>query len=116
MTVRTGDQAVVEWQSSQALFVAIWVAFLPVALVPLWHDAQLPVTPLWLNVAGVQAVVLWQSLHSPLVAMCVAGLPLALVPLWQLEQVPVTSLWLTVRTGDHAVVEWQSSQTLLVAI
>ena len=55
--------------------------FLPVALVPLWHDAQPELIPLWLNVAGVQAVVLWQSLHSPLVAMWVAGLPLALVPL-----------------------------------
>ena len=35
LTVRTGDQAVLVWQSSQTLLVEMCVAFLPVALVPL---------------------------------------------------------------------------------
>jgi hypothetical protein len=41
--------------------VWIWVAFLPVAVVPLWQLAQLPVTPLWSKTAPLQLVVLWQS-------------------------------------------------------
>ena len=59
----------------------MWVAFLPVAVVPLWHDEQVPVTLAWLKFAGVQAFVEWQVLHSAVVAMCVAVLPVALVPL-----------------------------------
>ena len=51
-----------------------------------------------------------------MVGICVADLPSALVPLWQLEQVPSTALWLTVRTGDQAVLVWQSSQTEVVAM
>ena len=57
------------------------VAFLPVALVPLWHETQVPVALAWLKLAGVHAVVRWQVLQSAVVAMCVAGLPLALEPL-----------------------------------
>ena len=83
---------------------------------PLWHDEQVPVTLLWLKLAGVQAVVEWQVLHSAVVAMWVADLPPALVPLWQLEQVPITSLWLTVLAGTQATVVWQSAQAVLVLI
>ena len=54
---RAGDHAVVAWQSSQTLVVGRCVAFLPVAVVPLWQLAQLPVTLAWLKRAGVQAVV-----------------------------------------------------------
>ena len=39
-----GFQRVGLWQSSQVLVVAIWVAFLPLAVVPLWQDEQDPVT------------------------------------------------------------------------
>ena len=42
---RAGDQALVEWQSSQVLADWMCVGVLPVALVPLWHVEQLPVTP-----------------------------------------------------------------------
>ena len=64
----------------------------PVAVVPLWHVAQLPaVTPLWLNVAGIHAVVRWQVSQLCVVGMCVAGLPRAVVPLWQVAHVPATT-------------------------
>ncbi len=49
------------WQSSQTFEVGRCDAALPVAVVPLWQDAQLPVTAAWLNVAFDQDVVLWQS-------------------------------------------------------
>lgn len=81
------------WQSSQLLLVAMWVAGLPVAVVPLWQLKQVPVTLLWSKLATVQLEVLWQVSQEALVAMWVAGLPVAVVPLWQLAQVPVTALW-----------------------
>ena len=65
---------------------------MPVAVVPLWQLAQLPLTPEWLKLAGNQALTVWQSLHCAVVGMCVAGLPVAVAPLWQVEQVPST--WL----------------------
>ena len=68
---------VVLWQDSQLLLVVICVAFLPVACVPLWQLTQLPVTPLWLNVAGRQAVLVWQVSQLLLEVMCVAFLPVA---------------------------------------
>jgi hypothetical protein len=41
-----GLNTVVLWQASHEAVVGMWVAFLPVAVVPLWHVAQLPgVTP-----------------------------------------------------------------------
>ena len=91
-TALAGLQAVVRWQSSHIVLVEMCVADLPVAVVPLWQLAHVPVTLEWLKVAGVHAVVWWQVPHSAEVWMWVAGLPVALVPLWQLEQVPVTSL------------------------
>ena len=42
--MRTVVQLVVTWQLSQSAVEAIWVADLPVALVPLWQLAQVPVT------------------------------------------------------------------------
>ena len=80
----------VVWHASQALVVVMCVAVLPVAVVPLWQEAQVPVTFAWLKLAGVQALVVWQSEHCAVVAMWLLGLPAALVPLWQDEQVPVT--------------------------
>ena len=73
--------------------VAICVAGLPLADVPLWQVEQVPgATPVWLNVAGTHAVVRWQASQEPVVAMCVAGLPLAELPLWQVAQVPGATL------------------------
>ena len=37
-------QVLVLWQLSQPAVVEMWFAGLPVALVPLWQDAQAPVT------------------------------------------------------------------------
>ena len=82
----------VVWQSSQTELVVMWVADLPVAVVPLWQLAQVPVTLEWLKFAGVQAVVEWQVEHSAVVGIWVAVLPVALEPLWHDEQVPSTSL------------------------
>ena len=71
--------------------MAICVAFLPVAVVPLWQLAQVPVTPVWLKVTVAQLLVdLWHVSHAAVVITCVAFLPVAVVPLWQLAQVPVT--------------------------
>jgi hypothetical protein len=62
-------------------------------LVPLWHEEQVAVTPLWLKVAPDQVVrEVWQEPQSAVVAIWLADLPLAVVPLWQLAQVPITSL------------------------
>jgi len=85
--------------------VGIWVAGLPVALLPLWHVAQLPAaTPAWLKLAGVQALVLWQVSHAAVVGMCVAGLPLAVLPLWQVAHVPAPiPVWFIVAGFQTAV-------------
>jgi hypothetical protein len=39
-----GFHAEDEWQLSHSAFVAMCVAFLPVAVVPLWQEEQLPTT------------------------------------------------------------------------
>ena len=43
-STRADVQLVVEWQSSQVLELAMWVADLPVAVVPLWQLEQVPMT------------------------------------------------------------------------
>ena len=80
------------WQFSQTVVVCGCVADRPVAVVPLWQLAQLPVMLLCENRAGSQALVEWQSEHCAVVGMCVAGLPVAATLLWHELQVPVT--WL----------------------
>ena len=40
-----GFHAEGRWQDSQESVEAMWVVFLLVALVPLWHETQLPVMP-----------------------------------------------------------------------
>ncbi len=68
--------------------VGTWLAGLPLAWVPLWHDVQLvaAVKLLWSTRAPVQRVVLWQVPQLAVVCRCAPGLPVASVPLWQLEQ------------------------------
>lgn len=80
------------WQLSQLLVLAIWLVLLPVAVVPLWQLAQLPVTLACEKVAGSQALVRWQSEHWAVVGTWLAGLPGAAVPLWQPEHDPVTAV------------------------
>jgi hypothetical protein len=48
----------VAWHISHVLLDAMCVGFLPVALVPLWQLKHVPVTPLWLKLAGDHALVL----------------------------------------------------------
>ena len=50
-------QVLVLWQLSQPAVVEMWFAGLPVALVPLWQDAQAPVTLAWSKRTFVQLVV-----------------------------------------------------------
>jgi hypothetical protein len=68
----------------------MWLNDLPVARVPSWQLTQLPVTPLWLNVAGTQAVVLWHVSHVSALRMWFVPLPVAVVPLWHVTQLPST--------------------------
>lgn len=87
-------QLLMLWHESQLALVAMWVAVLPGAVDPLWHDAHVPLTDAWsIFVKGVQAEVEWQLLQVVAELICVADLPVADVPLWQLAQVPVTLLW-----------------------
>jgi hypothetical protein len=54
---------------------------LPVAVVPLWHDAQLPLTWVWsTRMTGRQFVVEWQPSHVKVDWMCVVLLPVAFTP------------------------------------
>ena len=89
----TGSQAVLAWHASHERVVTKWLVGLPIALVPLWQEAQVPATtPVWLKVAGSQAVVRWQVSQDAVVTIWLAVLPLALVPLWQEAQVPGATL------------------------
>ena len=78
--------------------VVMWLAVLPVALLPLWQLEQLvaAVKVLWSALAPLQVVLdLWQVSQLAVVRICPLFLPVAVVPLWQLEQ-PVTTetlLW-----------------------
>jgi hypothetical protein len=78
----------------QLAVVEMWVAFLPVAVVPLWQVEQLvaAVNVLWSTFAPVHTVVdLWHDSQVAVVAMWLADLPVATVPLWQLAQLVVTA-------------------------
>jgi hypothetical protein len=88
----------------------------PLAVVPLWQFLQPLVTPVWSKAAGSQASVEWQVPHSWLVGMWLVGLPGAFTPSWQLLQVPDTWLWSTRTAGFHAVVVWQASQLVSLAM
>jgi hypothetical protein len=92
----------VSWQLLQSCVVTGCVACLPVAVMPLWHDIQVALRPLWLNRAGSQARVPWQALQSWLESRWRAGLPGAVAPLWQEVQLAVTPWWSN-RAGSHAV-------------
>ncbi|MBA3068200.1 MAG: hypothetical protein FP825_06960 [Hyphomonas sp.] len=61
--------------------VAICVGGLPDAVVPLWHAAQVPLTPEWSNRTFVQELVEWHCSHSPAVWTWSIGLPGLSTPL-----------------------------------
>ena len=111
-----GVQALVEWQSLHCAVVAIWVAGLPSAVVPLWQDEQVPLTWLWSTLrGGLQTLVVWQASQALVVVMWVADLPVAWVPLWQLEQLPLIPAWLKL-AGVQALVAWQSLHWAVVGM
>jgi hypothetical protein len=86
---------------------------LPVAVVPLWHDAQLPLTWVWsTRMTGRQFVVEWQPSHVMVDWMCVVLLPVAFTPSWQPAQPAVTPECEKL-AGFHAAVTWQASQVSL---
>jgi hypothetical protein len=120
-----GTQAVVAWQLSQVLLLAMCLPGLPGAVVPLWQPAQVPVTARWSTLAGTQPLVAWQPSQELALATWVAGLPVAVTPSWQAflpvavtpswqaEHVPTTARWST-RTVAHLLVTWQSSHALVL--
>ncbi len=73
----------------------MWFVGFPVAVVPSWQLAQVPVTVLWSTATASQSVLTWQSSQTLPLAIWSVGLPVAVVPSWQLAQVPVTVLWST---------------------
>ena len=52
------NETVLLWQVSQAALVTICRGGLPIADVPLWHEAQAAVVPAWLNLAPPKVTVL----------------------------------------------------------
>ncbi|TAK53364.1 MAG: hypothetical protein EPO25_11060 [Gammaproteobacteria bacterium] len=94
----------------------MWLALRPAATVPLWHDAQLPVTWLWsTRVTGRQAELRWQDSQELVVAICVLPRPAVRTPSWQLAQFVVRLPW-SKAAGSHAEVLWQVSQLARVAM
>jgi hypothetical protein len=68
----------------------MWVVGLPVAVLPLWQEAQFVTPAGCTNVAPAnETVLLWQVSQGAEVAMWVVGLPVAVVPLWQETQLAV---------------------------
>ena len=66
-----GFQAVVAWQLSHSARVTMWLASWPVAVVPSWHEEQLPSTLPWsTRVTGFQATVAWQASQAVVALMC----------------------------------------------
>ena len=52
------NDTVLRWQVSQGWFVGKWFAGLPVAVWPLWQEAQPEMMPVWLKVAPAKLTVL----------------------------------------------------------
>ena len=80
----------VVWQSSQVLLLAMWLGFLPRAIVLLWQLLQVPSTSAWsTRTAGDHRATLWQVSQLVLLVIWLLDLPVLIVPLWQLTQLPV---------------------------
>ena len=91
-------------------------ALLPVALTPLWHETQVPVTNAWsIFCTGVQLTKLvWQASQVLPDVMWASDLPVVFVPSWQEKQLPAMPVWSKI-VVFHVVVDlWQSSQTFEV--
>ena len=81
---------VLVWHVSHGAVVTRCEDDLPVAVRPLWHEAQLVTMPVWSMLAPVKVrVLVWQLSHGAVVAICEEDLPVAVWPLWQDAQAPV---------------------------
>ena len=86
--------------------VLTWLAFLPVALAPLWQLVQVvaEVKVLWSALAPSHLLLdLWQLSQAAVVARWLLLLPLATVPLWQVEQPVLTATLAWNLAGVQAV-------------
>jgi len=102
--------------TSRRFYLNLIVAFLPAAIVPSWHEAQVPETCVWsTRVAGCHAATAWQDSQLADVVMCVGFLPSARDPSWQLAQLLTMPLWSNF-AGVHAVVAWQLSHSAPVGM
>ena len=115
-----GVQPLTLWQLKQPVEpTGMCVADLPVAAVPLWHDAQFVVAlnTVWSTLADDQLLVdLWQLSQLPLTPawMALDGLPAAGAkpPLWQLAQ-PLVKVTLVCTLAADQLPKpdlWQLSQ------
>jgi hypothetical protein len=88
----------------------------PVAVVPLWQDAQLPLTWVWsTRTTGRHVVVEWQVSQLAVDWICDALFPVALAPSWQAAH-PVVTPACEKLAGTQADVTWQVWQSLLEAM
>ena len=107
-----GSQADVLWQLSHDDWVAMWPEGLPEEIVPLWHEAQVPVTtPVWLNLAPANDLVVWQVSQAAWVGRCCWGFTTLFCAIrkpvtWQLAQ----SLGVPLKTP----LRWQDSHRAVV--
>jgi hypothetical protein len=93
----------------------MWLAVLPVAMAPLWHEEQLPSTCAWsTRVTGCQVDVAWQLSQAALDLMWEVFLPVARTPSWQLAQLAVMPVW-SKPAGRHAIVVWHELHSEVVA-
>ena len=116
-------QLTVEWQLPQLVDVLKCedpspCTNIPSCVVLLWHDAQVPLTSVWLTWAllTVQLTVEWQLPQLVDVLKCedpspCTNIPSCVVLLWHEAQVPLTSVWLTWEALTvQLLVEWQLPQ------
>ena len=97
--------------------MTIWFADLPVAVWPLWQEAQPETMPVWLKVAPANDTVLrWQVSHGWVVTIWFADLPVAVWPLWQEAQPETMPVWLKVAPAKLTVLLWQVSHGWVVTI
>ncbi len=93
------------------------VVLLPVACVPSWHEAQVPLTCVWSTRAvGAQAPTVWQASQALLVCRCEGPLAVAVPPgVWHEAQSPETLPWSNF-DGLQAAVPWHALHSMVVAM
>ena len=104
------------WHAAQLAVLWMCLAPLPAAVVPLWHELQLPDTSAWsTRVTGRQLAVPWHAPQPSVERMCVALRPVAFAPSWQLAHAAASPSWLN-RAGTQAMLEWQEPHCAAVGM